>query len=98
MAENNYINFDERISALNQEYETNGAAWNDERKRTYTVNEIQDILEVSRPTAYSIISSGVFKSVRVGNRIRVSKKSFDEWLDHQTSSGPANKKVKEDCA
>ena len=79
MAENNYINFDERISALNQEYETNGAAWNDERKRTYTV-------------------SGVFKSVRVGNRIRVSKKSFDEWLDHQTSSGPANKKAKEDCA
>ena len=51
-------------------------------KRTYTVDEIQDILGISRPTAYNLVKQGVFHSVRVGGHIRISKKSFDDWLDH----------------
>lgn len=50
-------------------------------KRTYTVQEIQHMLQISRPTAYSLVRSGEFKTVRVGDRILVSKKSFDAWLD-----------------
>lgn len=53
-------------------------------KRTYTVNEIQDILSISQTTAYSLVKSKVFHSVRVGGHIRISKKSFDVWLDQQT--------------
>jgi len=50
-------------------------------KRTYTVDEIQDILGVSRPTAYNLVKKGFFHYVRVGGAIRISKKSFDAWLD-----------------
>ena len=50
-------------------------------KRTYTVSEIQDILGIGRVSAYSLVKSNVFRSVRVGDSIRVSKRSFDAWLD-----------------
>ena len=75
--------FEEKIEELNRQHETMKVETVDDGKRTYTVSEIQDILGISRPTTYNIIASGVFKSVRVGSRIRVSKKSFDEWLDKQ---------------
>ena len=50
-------------------------------KRTYTVAEICDILRISRPTAYKLIKSGVFHSVKIKNILRISKQSFDTWLD-----------------
>ena len=50
-------------------------------KRTYTVSEIQDILGIGRTAAYNIVKEGYFKVVRVGGSIRISKKSFDAWLD-----------------
>ena len=49
----------------------------------YTVDEIQDILGISRTSAYNLVKKKVFHSVRIGGSIRISKKSFDEWLDHQ---------------
>ena len=52
-------------------------------KRTYTVDEIQDILGISRPTAYALVKKSEFHSIRVGGHIRISKKSFDLWLDNQ---------------
>lgn len=52
-------------------------------KRVYTVDEIQDILGIGRTSAYSLVKQKVFHSVRVGGRIRISKKSFDAWLDSQ---------------
>ena len=50
-------------------------------KRTYSIDEIQQILDISRSTAYLLIKRKLFKSVKVGKQIRISKKSFDEWLD-----------------
>lgn len=52
-------------------------------KRVYTVDEIQDILGIGRTSAYSLVKQKVFHSVRVGGSIRISKKSFDVWLDSQ---------------
>ena len=52
-----------------------------DQKRTYTVLEIQNILDISRPTAYALIKKNYFRSIRVGSQIRISKRSFDEWLD-----------------
>ena len=52
-------------------------------KRTYTVEEIAKILGIGRTAAYSLVHSGVFKMVRIGSSIRVSKASFDDWLDKQ---------------
>lgn len=53
-------------------------------KRTYTVAEVMEILDVSRKKAYELCNSGYFKIVRIGRSIRVSKSSFDEWLDNQS--------------
>ena len=50
-------------------------------KRTYSVQEIADILQISRSMAYNLCSKSLFKTVRVGKYVRVSKPSFDEWLD-----------------
>lgn len=70
--------FQERIAELNRINEQNPICF---EKRTYTVDEIQDILGVSRPTAYNLVKQELFHSVRVGGHIRISKKNFDEWLD-----------------
>ena len=50
-------------------------------KRTYTVEEIARILGIGRTSAYILVNEGHFKIVRIGNAIRISKRSFDEWLD-----------------
>lgn len=50
-------------------------------KRTYSVQEIADILQISRSMAYNLCKQSLFKTVKVGKYVRVSKPSFDEWLD-----------------
>ena len=50
-------------------------------RRTYTVEEIAAILNIGRTSAYLLVKEGHFKIVRIGNAIRISKKSFDAWLD-----------------
>ena len=49
--------------------------------RTYKVNEVARILGVSQARAYRLVQEGLFKSVRIGNAIRISKRSFDHWLE-----------------
>lgn len=53
-------------------------------QRTYRVEEIASLLGIGRTSAYNLVKQGLFKTVRIGTSIRVSKKSFDEWLDSQT--------------
>ena len=53
-------------------------------QRTYKVEEIAEILNIGRTFAYNLVKEGQFKIVRVGNAIRISKRSFDEWLDEQS--------------
>jgi excisionase family DNA binding protein len=50
-------------------------------KRVYEVGEIAEILGISLTSAYELIKREHFKTVRIGRAIRISKKSFDEWLD-----------------
>ena len=50
-------------------------------KRTHSVQEIADILQISRSMAYNLCKQPLFKTVKVGKYVRVSKPSFDEWLD-----------------
>ena len=56
-------------------------------KRTYSVQEIADILQISRSMAYNLCKQPLFKTVKVGKYVRVSKPSFDEWLDTHKSEG-----------
>ena len=46
----------------------NGTKKETPERRTYTVDDI-------------LVKEGHFKIVRIGNAIRISKRSFDEWLD-----------------
>lgn len=50
--------------------------------RTYRVEEIAKMLNIGRTSAYRLVNEGHFKTVRIGAAIRISKKSFDEWLDN----------------
>jgi len=52
-------------------------------KRAYTVDEIATILEISNSSAYELVKKGLFRTIRIGTAIRVSKNSFDAWLDSQ---------------
>jgi DNA binding domain, excisionase family len=56
---------------------------NNSIQRTYTVNEVAEILGVSLRTVYYLCESTKdFKVIRMGRRcIRIHKESFDKWLD-----------------
>ncbi|NCC01887.1 MAG: DNA-binding protein [Clostridia bacterium] len=67
--------FDAKIKKLNRNtiYSTNAGK--------YTIQDIQRILSISRPTVYKMIDQGCFQTVKVGNRTMITKASFDIWLD-----------------
>ncbi len=81
---------EDRITVLNQSMDEASCPI---EKRTYTVTEIQDILEIGRNAAYDIVRKGYFSSVRIGGIIRISKRSFDAWLDGK----PENSQVYEEA-
>ena len=80
--------FEEEIAAVNkmiEEEKNNIPTCQKPQKRTYTVDEIQDILSIGKNSAYTLIKKNEFRSVRIGGRIRISCQSFDDWLDKQNS-------------
>ena len=52
-------------------------------KRCYTLKDLQDILGVSRPSVYDLLKKNEFRWILVGGKYRISKKSFDAWLDDE---------------
>ena len=45
--------------------------------------ELQEILGVSRPTIYNLLKKKEFRWIQLdGGKYRISKKSFDDWLDN----------------
>lgn len=73
--------FEDKIEAMNQQPNTSEYSSGYE-KRVYTVEEIMDVLNIGKNTAYALVNSGVFHFVKVGGHYRISKKSFDRWLDN----------------
>ena len=59
----------------------NGTMESIQECRTYTVNEVARILGVSTNAVYRLIPENLFRSVRIGSAIRISKRSFDHWLE-----------------
>lgn len=51
------------------------------QKKTYTIDEIATLMNISMKSAYALVKSGAFHYVRAGRAIRVSKESFDRWLN-----------------
>lgn len=54
------------------------------KKETYTVKEVSEILGVCTKTTYRLVKEEFFPVVKVGRVIRISKKSFDNWLNNLT--------------
>jgi len=52
-----------------------------EEKRCYTVKDLREILGVSKQTVYELLKRKEFRWILIGGKYRISKKSFDEWLD-----------------
>ena len=50
------------------------------KNRTYTVEDIAAILGIGKSSAYKLANSGEFQTIRIGNMIRISRKSFEDWL------------------
>lgn len=50
-------------------------------KRVYTIYEVAKLLNISVTFAYSLVNLKKFKFIKVGNRYRISKISFDKWLE-----------------
>ena len=62
---------------------------NSPEKRVYSVDEIAEILDISKGSAYELIREGLFRTVRIGSAIRVSRQSFDDWLDNHNQESEA---------
>ncbi len=49
--------------------------------KVYSVTDISVILNISKASAYQLTQQGFFKVMRIGKMIRISKQSFDEWME-----------------
>ena len=47
----------------------------------YTVPEIAAILKISKGEAYRLAKREPFKIIKIGRSIRITKSSFNKWLD-----------------
>ena len=51
-------------------------------KRCYTVDDLMIILDCGRRTVYDLLKKNEFRSFKLGGSgYRISKKSFDDWMD-----------------
>ncbi len=53
-------------------------------KRTYTVSEIACILKIGKSKAYELCNMGLFRTIKIGRAVRISKASFDDWFNNQS--------------
>ncbi len=44
------------------------------------MNNIAAMRGIGCATAYELANSGLFKTIRISNMIRISRKSFEDWL------------------
>ena len=49
--------------------------------KVYTLEEIKDILKIGRNSSYNLLNENYFKIIKLGKIVRISKKSFDNWLN-----------------
>ena len=54
-------------------------------KLTLSVEEMGELLGVSRQTAYNLIHRTDFPTLRIGKRVLIPKKQLEAWMDRQLS-------------
>lgn len=53
--------------------------------KTYTLEEVEDILKVTRRTIYNYIKNGDLKAVKIGKYWRVSETNLQDFIEHGTN-------------
>ncbi len=51
-----------------------------QESKCYTVSDIQKIMMISRPTVYELFKQKEFPVRKIGNKYRIPKETFDDWL------------------
>lgn len=72
------VDFENTIQEMNESTLSKPSTY---EKRTYRVDEIQDILGTVGMPHISFVRSGAFPCCKGGETVRISKKSFDAWLE-----------------
>lgn len=47
-----------------------------------TVNDIRDILSISRTQAYTLVNQNGFPKIKIGSTIRVPESEFNKYMKH----------------
>ena len=55
-------------------------------KMLLTVDELRKAAGFSRPMAYQLVNRADFPKVRIGRRIMIPVKQFEEWLARQSDA------------
>lgn len=61
--------------------EHNSLHQNENRPRALKVDEMAQILSISRNSAYELVRSGRIRAIRVGRIYRIPESAIDEFLD-----------------
>lgn len=59
--------------------------------KVYTLEEIAELLHITRRTLYSCVKEGKLKAVKVGKYWRVTEKNLEEFLSTGTDVTDANR-------
>lgn len=57
--------------------------------KVYTLDEVAEILHITKRTLYSYIKSGILHAVKVGKYWRVSAESLQDFISTGTKTPPA---------
>ena len=60
---------------------------------TYTLEEVEDILKVTRRTIYNYIKNGDLKAVKMGKYWRVSETNLQDFIEHGTKKKSLEKQL-----
>ncbi|MDD4110098.1 MAG: helix-turn-helix domain-containing protein [Clostridia bacterium] len=52
--------------------------------KIYTVQEIAEILGISRKTIQKYVRQGDIKAIRLGNQLRITEQAFMDFLESKT--------------
>lgn len=55
--------------------------------KVYTIQEVTEILKVSRRTIYNYIKADQIKAAKIGNSWRITQRALDEFLENGTEAG-----------
>ena len=51
-----------------------------EKPGCYTVKDLQEILQVSRPVVYKLLQTQDFRVLKIGEKYLIPKQAFDDWF------------------